>query len=892
MRIGWDDFEIALLIEYTVALKNGTVGRQDGAKELSERLRQYALNRGIEIDDKFRNVNGMLLQSQRIKTCLFGDDSNALGSSKDFIRVCEIYKNNRSEFDELLKEAKHIILGEEIMSKQEIRKAEFRAFADPKNKAPQSVDNFLSAMDFASKYCKGYGYTKESLWELDDPDEIEKAIDDLYKLKLFMVCYKKEKDLLDRYFRFYRGYLNSKKYATKPTATNNTVTEKKTFSADDFFAILEKNNIPFELDNNSDVRIKQKQIPQKILDELKQKFPKNTVNATLIRGNLTYVFPVTSMALKNSKPASKPAKQLTVQEVVEPVMNTEPVNKDEYYEKKSPLLFRTLQSASRIYDDPEGFTTQEIFSRIGHLCSEDVLIDILDNVSFAKKLGDRRYTFSQKVIQASSKPATDTSHVEQIKSYTYDTATGISEEEKSRYIKVLNTRFKGGMSFDSIDIDTFNTKYEELFNEKINVDRNKLRLCGFFYKDRIYAAESVIDADTSKKLFDYIDSSFDIGKTIISYKSLLEDRSDMLSSCYNLENEIMLREYLKFTAEGKYYFRDDIMSRDKYVKVDYETELLEYLLGVGKPMTEDEIHKALPHISKDALKSYIKNNSAICKDNKEAYFHIDIFEFDEDMRKAVCDILDEMIEEDGYAVRRPLYKRIEKDLPGLIANNTKLSETGIFNCLASKLSEKYTFSQAVITLGEEISANDIYRMYARKHVPLKLDEMAQLHGELGNVGSYVCIVDTVVRINQDTFVSPNDIYFDVTATDKAIAEFMTGDCIPISEITSFISFPNVGYEWNCYLLMSYVIHFSKKFDFYTFNYSLAACPGIIVRKKSGIGSFVEAVAFVLANSNIELTQKTALNYLCSIGILLNEKYQHISKSVDKAKEIRRRRGDY
>ena len=62
IRISWDKYETAILVEASLKIISKEISRKDGILEVSNTLRQRALNKGIQIDDKFRNVNGISMQ--------------------------------------------------------------------------------------------------------------------------------------------------------------------------------------------------------------------------------------------------------------------------------------------------------------------------------------------------------------------------------------------------------------------------------------------------------------------------------------------------------------------------------------------------------------------------------------------------------------------------------------------------------------------------------------------------------------------------------------------------------------------------------------------------------------------------------------------------------------
>ena len=62
LRIPWDKYESALLLDMYFKVASGEIKRQQAVVKLSADLRNLAINRGIVIDDIFRNTNGINLE--------------------------------------------------------------------------------------------------------------------------------------------------------------------------------------------------------------------------------------------------------------------------------------------------------------------------------------------------------------------------------------------------------------------------------------------------------------------------------------------------------------------------------------------------------------------------------------------------------------------------------------------------------------------------------------------------------------------------------------------------------------------------------------------------------------------------------------------------------------
>lgn len=97
---------VLLLDAYLTAIATDQPMMQ-AVKQASSDLRKMALNNGAEIDDKYRNVNGISFQMERMKSSYAGKTSTKL-----FTQIVALFRENRSEYDKILKEAKAMVNGE------------------------------------------------------------------------------------------------------------------------------------------------------------------------------------------------------------------------------------------------------------------------------------------------------------------------------------------------------------------------------------------------------------------------------------------------------------------------------------------------------------------------------------------------------------------------------------------------------------------------------------------------------------------------------------------------------------------------------------------------------------------------------------------------------------
>lgn len=76
----WDRYEVAFLLNYCLKTEAGDVSRKEAVDIVSNTLRERAIARGVEIDETFRNKNGISMQMSAIRNCYLGRDEGLAGS--------------------------------------------------------------------------------------------------------------------------------------------------------------------------------------------------------------------------------------------------------------------------------------------------------------------------------------------------------------------------------------------------------------------------------------------------------------------------------------------------------------------------------------------------------------------------------------------------------------------------------------------------------------------------------------------------------------------------------------------------------------------------------------------------------------------------------------------
>ncbi len=257
IRIKWDQYETALLIDTFWKIENNPQEKKKYIEQLSEQLRAKAINEGIDIDDVFRNENGISMQLSPIAHAFF-PERPSLTSSRMFEMMVKMYKENRSEFDIILNEAK-----------EKIEKKEKDQFNIPNKKiifkewliknGEEDSERIVEILEECTKYIYLKRISPKPFWTINEKKEIEKLFCNILSDKEFRRGHNKILFLAaSKSFPLYKEFLVDCKNNSFEKATGNAlseeIVEEQTSTNNKVLKVLQENyaygfnlNSPIEL---------------------------------------------------------------------------------------------------------------------------------------------------------------------------------------------------------------------------------------------------------------------------------------------------------------------------------------------------------------------------------------------------------------------------------------------------------------------------------------------------------------------------------------------------------------------------------------------------------------------------------------------------------------------
>lgn len=221
LRVPWDKQETALLIDAYLRVKNKELSQQEAVKEISELLRRRAILSGMEIDDIFRNTNGIAMQMKIIGGLVDDRPSGLHSATKMFNEMVELYKTTPVVFNEILIQAK----GECAMQMNVQEK--FFIWLKERVSSAQLSEFYIVCKDIES-FCMNKHILTEPLFETTNTAVIQGVIDTIKSNRMFQFKYfrhiGKMRKVMDYYMTFLREVpLYQSKEPVKVPVPNETV---------------------------------------------------------------------------------------------------------------------------------------------------------------------------------------------------------------------------------------------------------------------------------------------------------------------------------------------------------------------------------------------------------------------------------------------------------------------------------------------------------------------------------------------------------------------------------------------------------------------------------------------------------------------------------------------
>ena len=225
LRIPWDKKETAILIEAYLRVKNKELSQQNAVKEVSTLLRRRAVLSGIEIDEIFRNENGISMQMKIIGGLVDEKPSGLHSATKLFIDMVTLYKTRRSVFDEILIQAK----GECVM--QVNVQDKFFAWLSTRVSSVQLSEFYFVCKDIET-FCMNKRILVAPLFETTDFETLQYVKNTIRTNRMFQFKYFRQLGKMKKVMEYYMTFLDEN--TAQKVSQVNAIQEEDVFLENTF----------------------------------------------------------------------------------------------------------------------------------------------------------------------------------------------------------------------------------------------------------------------------------------------------------------------------------------------------------------------------------------------------------------------------------------------------------------------------------------------------------------------------------------------------------------------------------------------------------------------------------------------------------------------------------
>lgn len=844
----WDKYEAVILLEGLLASIKGELTRSDAIKAVSRDLRAMALHRGMEVDEVYRNTNGISLQMKSMESAYLGH-TVFKPATKLFADVAGLYHESYDKYQKLLNEARAMIGNRKTVEDDFMRYLAERM-------SPAQLSDLYRCYSEIETFCLKIKVLKNPLFETTDFETIKKVQRTIEQNKIFRITRRRQINKIVDAGRHYYNYIKEGLYAH--------LTDEKTIEGSSTTA----HEIPNQSAPDIGTAKAAAPIPAYIKTEqgerLLQKSPSEQVHQRKSLGN-------DATCEINSRSFSL------------------------YLSETLKMADATCRSYSSAINNCEAFarehhlTSWQLYATDKQTAQETIrlLLSNADFLVYNARQHNRFRAALQKFLGFIGSDLTWTAPAK-------DDSEPAETYRDEGYEEVLRQYFKKGFRMDSpLEIRKFKRYYMATYDRELtdlddDISKKIKRLC-IIYEGKAFLPDVMLSEELKVELLNYIETTFADGKAAIYYQAIFSKFSDAFLD-YHIHDADMLKSYLAFIGNGRFFINRSFISKTPGVSMDPLAEVRSCLQDYGRPVTYDELFTALPHLPQSKIKSILASNVEFVNNGRSEYFHESIVHLSDEELAGIAEIIQRTIDEKDFIGGNELYDAIRAKYPYIIEENRTLSVYGFRDALKAKLGDKFSFKGNIISRsGQELSMEDVFAKYARSHDAFTLSELQSLANNLATPIYFEAIYENSLRISRDQFVVKTAAQFPVEAMDEALDRICTGKYIPLPEATNFGAFPYVGFPWNSFLLEHYVASYSQKYMLLHSGFNGTECAGAIVKRSAGIDSFDDLIIDLLVNNQIEMKKAPVLQFLSDKGYLARRRYSEIESLIIKANAQRQRK---
>lgn len=751
----WDIYEAVILLDGYLEWLNTNQPKTKIIKRISADLRRMATNRGTEIDDIYRNENGISYQIQSIDSAYKGKKVY-VPATRLFEETVELYRTDAERYIEILEEAKSM-----VAAKQNNKEAflVWAASVLPAQRCKWIEKNILKMEHFAVVFKLISG----SIFDITDTAMLTTIYEAAGKNKIFQIKNRKLIKNINDDFQTYMQYCSQlSKKADQATDSDMLVIEPSAKSLSTFATLTEQ-----EAGTTAS----------------KHSMSANAPTSTACEAEfLAYLQNTAKLADK------------TCVSYVSSIRSAERYAIDNGYLSYS--LFnedkeKIIATASELYSDPDFISYNDNqhnrFSAAINKLLEFIGADIPEKA--AASLGKR-----------------------------HDNQITAPAEANSEIVAVLKQHYEYGFKYDSIrELMRFRQFADEMgitLPEEDEALKASILSSGTVIDDKVYCKSD----DMLQELQRIVDDILSSGAVVIYYESLFENKQEWMES-HVITSPDMLKEYLQYNISGCSFSKKFMVKGSRCSEKDAVTDELKRIWGAHPVESVYRLSDRLPYIPIGNIWRVISGNDLFVLASEGEYLFIDRFRITKDEEEDILDFVDEICKENGFAslcdvplgsIEEENYELTQTAIYNAIYKKVL---SGKYHLNGKILTKEKSELDAVMLLKQYIKDKDECTFDE------VADKVVELTGGINRQYAFQALYDDMVRVDKNRFVANRLVNFSIDEIDTVLAGFVTDNFCAIRDVTTFAMFPLCEQNWNHYLLESFCYKYSRRYSLHVIHFN-------------------------------------------------------------------------
>jgi len=933
----WDIYETVILLEGYLETLQGIQSKSQIIKRISADLRRMAVNRGVEIDDVYRNENGVSYQIQSMDSAFKGQKVY-VPATKLFTDAVALYRTDNKGYQKILGEAKGM-----ITVKKNSREA-FLAWAKSAFSAQRCKwleENILKMERFAvaAKMISG------SIFDVTDTAELEAVYRASCKNKLFQIRHRKFVKNINEDFKEYIKYCSLKPDIREPASDSKAPTVSPetasanvkigsfvvNFDAEESMAYTKPTSVSLFgkkllrpsvwkdvyvcviaalYEKHPDIFNSMQSFPgsrriefAKPQDADRMLSPKLVSDSLCVETNFSATdFIKRLKTLLTMCEESHASLKITYEKRLDTAVINKPVadmplpstSETTFYsylqdvaklaERSCAAYVSNIRSAER-YAAEHNYTSCSLFSEDNEitLATASELYKDPDFIRYNEQQHNRFTAAINKLLESIGADIPQKA-VASLGSDNKEIAD--SAEADSKLVAVLKQHYEYGFKYDSIRELMRFRQFADAMDIELTEDDESLKAailaCGTVIDDKVYCKSD----DMPKELQKIIDEVFASGACVIYYESLFEKEQEWMESRV-ITSADMLKEYLQKNIAGCSYSKKFMVKGNRRSEKEAVTDELKRVWGDCPSNDVNDLGDRLPYIPLSNIWRVISGNDLFVLVSEGKYLFIKRFVITPDEEEDILEFVESACEENGFA------SLSDVPLGSIEEENYELTQLAIYNAIYKKvLSGRYHLNGKILTKEKtDLDAVALLKQYIKGKDECTFDEVAdkvvELTGGTNRQYAFQALYDDMVRVDKNRFVANRFVNFKIDEVDSILSGFISDNFRAIRDVTTFAMFPICGQNWNHYLLESYCYKYSKKYSLHVIHFN-DKNAGIIAEKYFN-KKYNEMLAIAIARTDVELVPEVIGQYLFNTGYMAKSKYAKLGEIAQRASELRKER---